>query len=75
MHHTWHLHLWKPHANLFRFIVNIDGLFLNRDIHRSSSHLVQALCASAEPLELSVHYPEPPSSEPGTGDTDIDVTY
>lgn len=47
-------------------------LFLNNNLHHSSRHQVQALCASAEPLELSVHYPEPPSSEPATGETNAD---
>lgn len=50
-------------------------LFLNNNIHHSSRHLVQALCASAEPLELSVHYPELPSSEPVTGETNADKPY
>lgn len=77
--HGLHLHValvsvWKPHDNLFRVLVKIVFLFLNRNIHHSSSHLVQALCASAEPLELSVHYLELPSSEPVTGEPYTDVT-
>lgn len=50
-------------------------LFLNNNVHHSSRHPVQALCASAEPWELSVHYPELPSSEPATGEANADKTY
>lgn len=73
--HGLHLHvalvpLWKPHANFFTVLVKADCLSSN--LHHSSSHLVRALRASAEPSELSVRYLELPSSEPVTEEyTDI----
>lgn len=71
--YIWHSCFQKIRANSFRLMIKCHCLFLNWNIHHSSSHLVQALCASAEPLESSVRYLELPSNEPGTGDTYTDV--